>query len=381
MLVLYGIWLTLGRTNEPAWKVTLDKEDKNPYGTYILFHQLKDLFPDARIIASRFPVQGTPPEGGASVYLLLEPRLHLSSEAAGQLLAFVRAGHTVFLATSALDGALPDSLSLQLSALSSPRWLEDSARINFTDPALASDSGYQFRQSTLNHYFSRIDTASTQVLGQVNDRRPNFIRIRRGQGWFYVHADPLCFSNYFMLFAHNQTYTAKALSYLPAETRTLYWDEYYQHGPAPSGGVMQFVLDHLYLRWAWWIALAAALLYLVFGSRRRQRVIPHWAPPENTSVDFARVVGDLYFNQGNHKHLAEKKIRHFLEFTRSTLQISGRRWEDTLAEELAVKCQVPRGQADDLVRLMVRVQTEEKVSNALLSQLNSAINAFYQKIR
>jgi len=381
LLALYGLWLVLGQTAGPQERITLDKADKHAYGAYILFHQLEDLFPHARIISSRVPLGETLTEPGSGACLIFVPRLHLGPAQARQLLDFARSGQTVFLATGSLDGPLADSLRLSLSRLSAPRWLNDSVRINFTDTALASRTGYRFGKSTLAHYFSRIDTAHTQVLGRVVDGPPNFIRIRQGRGWLYVHADPLCFSNYFMLFADNQGYTAKALSYLPEETPILYWDDYYRHGAAASGGVMQFVLDHLYLRWAWWIALAAALLYLVFGSRRRQRPIPRRAPPENTSVDFVRVVSDLYLNQGNHKHLAEKKIRHFLEFTRSALHISGPRWEDTLARELAAKCQVPQHQADELVQMMVRVKTEEKVSNALLSQLNSAIDAFYRKIR
>lgn len=381
LTVLY-VLLTIFRPKPIDWKVTLEKKDKNPYGAFIVYHRLKDLFPHARIVADQLPVynqvRDTTLRGTA--YVMVAPQAGLQKEDVARLLQYITLGNDAFISAFSLSKALTDTLRLELSGQVRDLLRKDSIRISLTNPGLAGDSGYIFRRFTLNNYFSKLDTARTEVLGFMDGTKPDFIRMRFGAGYLYVQSAPLCFSNYFMLFGTNYRYTAAALSYLPQEVHTIFWDEYYKQGSGYKGGLLRFFLSHLYLRWAWLLALGTMVLFLVFESKRRQRVIPPADPVTNTSLEFVRTVGNLYFNRHDNKNIADKKIAYFLEFVRSRLNLSTGHLDQEFIAALARKGQADESQARILVDLILRVQSSGHISDPLLLELNKRIDDFCKNI-
>ncbi|HEX5554874.1 MAG TPA: DUF4350 domain-containing protein [Chitinophagaceae bacterium] len=382
LLALY-ILLAVFRPKQLDWTVTLQGKDKNPYGAYILYHQLKDLFPSAVILTDRLPVYSQLRDSvdRRTAYLLIAPELPLHPEDIHRLLKYVAGGNDAFIATYSLGTALSDTLHLRMSGPVHNIFRTDSLRVNFTNQRLATDSGYLFRKFTLDNYFKKIDTARAEVLGVLSGGQADFIRMKFGKGYLYVHAAPLCFSNYFMVFGNNDAYTAGALSYLPRDIKTIYWDEYYKQGADYSGSVMNFFLTHRFLRWAWWLALLTTALYLLFASKRRQRVIPEMDPMTNTSLDFVKTVGNLYFNRKDNKNIADKKMTHFLEFVRARLYLSTSHLDQEFIVALARKSDVDVGRVTDLVNLMIQAQTSPHIGSELLSQLNRHIDDFYKKVK
>ena len=55
-IVTIYIVAEMNRPRPFNWELTLSKDDKDPYGGYILYQQLKDLFPRAEIKSYRLPV-------------------------------------------------------------------------------------------------------------------------------------------------------------------------------------------------------------------------------------------------------------------------------------------------------------------------------------
>lgn len=381
LLVLY-ILLTVFKPKQLDWTVTLERKDKSPYGAYILYHQLKDIFPEAKISADQLPVynQLSDTNQQHTVYLLMAPELNLQKEDVNRLLHYVASGNEVFMATYAISKPLSDTLKLKLSGPVNDVFRKDSATINFTNPLIKSDSGYYFRKFTLDNYFTKVDTARAEILGMMDRDKPDFIRIKIGKGYLYVHAVPLCFSNYFMLFRNNYQYTASALSYLPKDAKTVYWDEYYKLGPEYSGNIMSYFLTHLYLKWAWWIAVFTMLAYLLFASKRKQRVIPELDSKTNTSLDFVKTVGEVYFNKQDNKNIAEKKITYFLEYVRSHLYLQTNSLNPEFISRLAVKSGISEDKVKKLIDLIIQVRTSEEVSNSLLMELNNGTEDFYKNV-
>ena len=380
LLVSY-ILLTIFKPKQTDWTVTLEKKDKGPYGAYILYHRLKDIFPDAKIDADQLPVYNQLSDTTLqhTAYLLIAPEAALHKEDVNRLLSYVASGNEAFIASYAIGRVLSDTLHLDMQGPMHDIFRKDSAGINFTDPLIRSDSGYYFRRFTLDNYFTKIDTARTEVLGIMDKHKPDFIRMKFGKGNLYVHAAPLCFSNYFMLFKNNDHYTATALSYLPKNVKTIYWDEYYKSGPEYSGNVMSYFLTRLYLKWAWWIAVFTILIYLLFESKRRQRVIPESDFKRNTSLDFVKTVGEVYFNKRDNKNISEKKITYFLEFIRSHLYLPTQTLNAEFIRALAVKSEIPEDKVKKLIDLIIVVRTSRVVSNEILMELNNDIEYFYKK--
>lgn len=381
LVVLYAVMMVL-KPKPVDWTVTLRQDDKNPYGAFIVFQRMGDLFPEATITSEQMPAYNLLSDSAlrGTAYVLIAPRTALQPEDVHRLLGYVARGNAAFIATGALSRALSDSLGVKLAAPVEGVFSRDSGRVNFTNTHLRTDSGFTFRQFTLRGYFSEVDTATTSVLGTTGSGQADFISMRRGKGLIYLHAAPLCFSNYFMLFGDNSTYTARALSYLPRHLSRIYWDEYYKLGSGYKGSMLSFFLAHRYLRWAWWLALFGIVMYVVFESRRRQRVIPVADPLDNTSLDFIKTVGQLYYERRDNKNIAEKKVAHFLEWVRSRLYLSTERLDPAFIGSLARKSGRSERAARDLVGLIIQLRSSEAVSDVLLLQLNGRIDAFYSKL-
>ena len=61
------------------------------------------------------------------------------------------------------------------------------------------------------------------------------------------------------------------------------------------------------------IALLSIILFIFFNAKRRQRIIPIIEPLVNSTVDFTKTIGNLYFQQNNNADLINKKIIKPLE--------------------------------------------------------------------
>jgi hypothetical protein len=377
LVVLYAL-VTVLAPRPLDWTVTLERADKNPYGAFIVYERMSDLFPGARISSEQLPaynlLQDTSLKGTA--YVVVSPGASLEPEDVYQLLGYVERGNDVFIAAGALSRALSDSLGVKLAA---PRiGITDTlAHIGFTNPRLAADTGFALTPYSLDGYFSKVDTPTTVVLGETGRGQADFIRVRRGKGQLYLHAAPLCFSNYFILHGDNDAYASAALSYLSPDLTRVYWDEYYKLGSARKGSLLTFFLSDPVLRWAWWLALFALIAYVLFESKRRQRVIPVEELPRNTSLDFVRTVARLYYERHDNRHIADKKIAYFLEWVRGHLYLSTEKLDPAFAVALSRKSGAPESRARDLVELITQVRGSGVLSDALLLQLNTEIDAFY----
>jgi hypothetical protein len=375
----------LAETNRPkpfSWDVSLSKEDKNPYGSFILYERLKDLFPQAGISSYRLPVynQVNNTTDSNTAYLLIEPGIELQQDDMNEMLMYVDAGNYVFMSSASFNKIIMDTLGF-----TTKRNFElvggDSTSINFVNPALHAKKNYRFNRFTLDDHFNKLDTANSIVLGnnQLNDA--NFIKIPYGYGAFYIHTAPLCFSNYFMLKNNNAEYTAKALSYLPKQIKTIYWDEYYKLGPGGSDNPLRFILTNPYLKWAFRIGMVAIVLFVFFEMKRTQRVIPIITPLRNSTLDFVQTVGNVYFNKRDNKNIALKKINYFLEFVRTNFYLVTTHLNDEFIQTLSKKSGLPENETARLVNLIHEINNSVQISDNALLQISQQIDLFYAKAK
>jgi hypothetical protein len=85
-------------------------------------------------------------------------------------------------------------------------------------------------------------------------------------------------------------------------------DEYYKPNKFRAAQTpLRYILSVPAYRWAYYVAIFSILIYVVVYARRQQRIIPIIEPFKNLSLEFARTVGTLYYQQKDHRDLAEKK--------------------------------------------------------------------------
>ncbi len=295
------------------------------------------------------------------------------------LLQFVKTGGTAFIATYNIGTALAQKLKIDTEWL--PVSMSDSSTqgvVNFAHDKL-SDYTYQFKKDYLSTYFHPIDTANTTILGYTDSIYPNFIQVKYGTGAFYWHSAPKLLSNYTAISDSGAAYIAQLFAHLPAEPRISYWDEYYKpmarfHN---KNTPLSYILSIGSLRWGLYLSLIGIMLLMLFESKRRQRAIPVIEPLRNTTVEFAQTIGMLYYQNGDHRDLAQKKINHFIDFLRTKLFLPPVQYNAQYYELIAQKSELPLSKIENLFKLIIQVRTQSSIEPATLVDLSQQIDAFY----
>lgn len=379
LLVLYII----AELNQPKhfdWTPTLRDNDKNPFGAFIPYAELKQIFTKAHILSHNIPVYNVLHNKyeTSSAYIFLEQQFQPGRPDRDELLQYVENGNTVFLSSFYIDKKLLDTLGLKLESFAS-LIDKDSTTINFVNPALKSGGNYTFKRSMIDGYFKELKKKdSTVVLGITQDSLPDFVKVQYGKGYFLLHAAPLCFSNYFMLYKNNHDYIAKALSYISPDITTLHWDEYYKEGREEPGTPLRFFLSNTFLTWALWLTVTAFLVFVLFEMKRRQRVIPVIEPLRNTTLDFVETVSSVYYSQHDNSSIAKKKIQFWFDHIRQHYFISTQTTDDTFVQQLERKSGVPKEAIEIILTNIKQAEEQSSVSDELLTELSNSIDTFYQ---
>jgi hypothetical protein len=207
---------------------------------------------------------------------------------------------------------------------------------------------------------------------------PDFVKVKFGEGFFLLHAAPLCFSNYFMLYGNNHDYLSKALSYISPAVTTLHWDEYYKTGREGATTPLRFFLSNSFLRWALWLTICAFVIFVLFETKRRQRIIPVIEPLRNTTLDFVETVSSVYYSQHDNSSIARKKIQFWLDYIRQRYYLSTQNMDDTFVQLLHRKSAVSKELIEMILKNISRAEAQLRVTNDLLRELSNQIDEFYQ---
>ncbi|MCX7743130.1 MAG: DUF4350 domain-containing protein [Flavobacteriales bacterium] len=398
LLVLYLVVQAL--KPEPVnWNPSYSKEHTRPYGNYALFRLLNSIFPQQPIVVSRkHPYQELPKYSQGNNYILITSSVHLNDEELDVLDDFIRRGNHVFIAAENFNYEFSQhwGITTKYTPSEIPNYWNEKNRpkttANFTNPAFKVKKGYELRYDQYNFYFTGLDSGSTQntennsisipskitVLGTLNNKLPNFISIPHGEGILFLHSNPKLFSNYNIVYhPQNHEYVSKALSYLPIQP--VIWDEYFNLGPEGAKTEIRYILSSKSLRWAWFLLLCGIALYMLFESKRRQRIIPVVKPPANKTLEFINTVGRLYYQQKDHTNLAKKKVIFFLERLRKQYYIDTQELDDEFIEVLSARSGIDQEFISSLVKLLRNIQQTHLINEKQLLHLNRQIELFNLK--
>ncbi len=360
------------------WTISLKKEDKIPYGTYILYDLLPDVFQGNNVYTSESTIYETLIEDTLQNENLIFISNNFTPDSLDldQLYQHVQMGGNVFIAASFFSQNFSDSLNFEIDY--PLLGTHDSLIVNFVNPKLKHQKGYIYKKAVYQYQFNKFDTLSSTVLSIFNHKFVNFIEVKYGAGNFYLCSQPLLFTNYNLLINDNANYAFTALSYLP--NRDVIWDAYIKPDKSEinSSVPVRYILSQPPLKAAWLTLLVGMLLYIIFESKRRERPIPVISGLKNASLEFAHTVGRLYYRTGNHKDLAHKKFIYFTDILRSKYNLN----TDEFTPENYKKIALKTGTSTHLIRdIFNHYKTIEKreisiPANELFSFTNK-IEQFY----
>ncbi|MFY0673287.1 MAG: hypothetical protein JXQ87_07775 [Bacteroidia bacterium] len=206
-----------------------------------------------------------------------------------------------------------------------------------------NDEATEYGWGSFVHDEYLTDSASQPLpLATFNDSSITFFKVTFGKGSFYFHTNPLLFTNYQLQKEEAFYHAQKVFSKL--NNGPIYWDKSYlyrqldEETPDRKGAsVLKLFFTHESLKWGWFVFLIAAVLFVLFRSKREQRIIPIMAVNRNESVEFAKNVGNLYFKSGTHGNIALEMYNIFLHDIRLQYQIDTNKTKEELIAALFKK--------------------------------------------
>src|SRR5690606_18666550 len=181
------------------------------------------------------------------------------------------------------------------------------------------------------------------------------------------------FTNYYML-KGNQAYVGNSLSYL--KNTMTYWDDYKKAGRTMVDSPMRFVLTRPALSWAYYLTVTGILIFVLFRAKREQRIIPVLEPLQNTSIDFARTIGSLYYGHRDYTDLIKKKCNYFMDYLRSHYYINTQEINDRTASDLATRSGKSVSETKSLLDLLISLSSKKQHHEKDLIDLDKKINQF-----
>jgi hypothetical protein len=385
IVVLLGIVAIDSTAPKPInWTPTYSINDKIPFGLYIFNQELRSILkPDTLTTINVTPyeyfddfynydslVNGYKTSG---TFIAINEYASFDDESVRELLYFSGHGNTVFLSMKSLPKMLLDSLKIKYS---SKFQLEKNTAVWFSNEKLGPEK-YNLLEGLGSNYFTKIDTLTTTVLGyQGTDKAfANFIKVPYNQGNFIIHLQPAAFTNFHLLENNHFQYTEKVLSYIPKGN--VYWytkdltEGYISQNP------LRFIFSQPALKAAWYLFLLGMIVFILFNIKRKQRVVPIVEPLENTTIEFTKTIGNLYFQEGNHHTIIDKKIIYLLDKIRRDYLIDTTVLDDKFVQKLQIKT---GKNTEDLKELFSKINTHrtgnyESVENDLVE-----INTLIEKI-
>jgi hypothetical protein len=387
VILFLAVVLTVADALQPKpvdWTPTFSARDKIPFGLYVLDAEAPELFEGDSVAKfwetpyeyfdkkynytnKSYNVQGT--------FIEISETNMLDSESVKELMYFADHGNTVMLSMKALPLELLDTLGIEERF---QNILIDSVQIATADNLR---DRYWFKNGRGTGYFDGLpQNDSVKVLGyQITGLRdmPNFIEAKFGNGRFLLHTQPAAFTNYYLLKDDYYNYAQKVLSFIPRGT--IYWRNDYanSHLFEDPGSKLRYILSQPGLKWAWRLGLWGLVIFILFNGRRRQRVVPPIAPVKNTTLDFAKTIGNLYYQEGDHHTIIDKKIIYFLEHIRTEYLIDTSR----LDEEFIQKLQIKTGKPEEDIRQAVSLIKTHRSTLGRTEKDVVAINNAIEKIR
>lgn len=390
------IVLLLTSCNKTNWIENYREKEKSPFGTYIIYNEAKNLFPNQEIVLLKenfydyLFLNYDYTKANFGNYICIKNNANkLPEEGIKDMLSFVHYGNNAFLSLNYFSENLEAQLGITTNNLD--KNVYDNADLkalkgefSLVDKSF-KDQIFTFDRNIKRHYFVTYNQNKTIVLGNAKidgELVPNFLKIYHGKGAIYIHANPVVFTNYNLL-KGKEAYAEHLLSYLPSNTvfwdPQIKWSKYVNNRDNDQESVFKFFLQHKTLTWFLCIMLAGVLLFMLFNFRRKQRAIPVIHPLQNTTVAFTQTIASLYLKEQNHKNLVDKKIAYFLEKVRTKYLLNTNNLNKDFIRDLAAKSDNEIRNTKYLINTIITLNKKSECTQEELLVLHKMIVKFFKK--
>ncbi len=370
----------------PDLRESYSSRETAPFGAYAAKRLAESAIPGKKVSMNRrsFSKHFSSSNDTNAIYFSISRNLFVTEEDAQAMVDYVYAGNTLFLSAAQFDTILLQKLLCEQERTITM----DILQLNYANTRLSLDEKLDPSKEDFKYYykpfvnsFSSIKVSYNHVIAYNSSGKPNSFILFWGKGRLILHCDPRAFSNYFLLQDNNYRYFQKLLRVAGTPAK-IYWDDYYRNQNVRRQGERKFsalneILKHPSLAISFWIFVLMLALFVLFGSKRLQRVIPVIKKNENSSVAFTETIARLYLQHHDNKNIADKMVTYFHEFIRNKYFLSATSGTDFI-HSLSRKSGVPFGQTESLYHTIEKINNLSRVDDRLLLDLNTQIHEFYK---
>ncbi|MCC1484980.1 DUF4350 domain-containing protein [Winogradskyella immobilis] len=366
------------------WFPSYTLHHKIPFGAYVFNEQLSRLSDEITRI-DRPPFEYLRQNDIGGTYFFFNNGVQFGKQELNTLLDWTANGNTLIVSSINFEEKLLDTLHLSTRAISTLNNFNNEYQVQLINNNLDNTSTYKFDRASTFYHFNKIDSLNTKVVGlidkyqsdeeKIQDSLVNIVKQPFGKGQIILSTFPQAFTNYFILNNPNQNYTADLMSYIDF-SKPLYIDAHYKTGKTFYTSPMYLFLNTKSLKWAYYLVLIGAVIYIIFEGKRKQRAIPIVKPLKNQTLEFTRTISDMYYETGKHKDISHHKIQHFLEYIRNTVHLQTSNVDDTFIKNLAARSSNSIEDTKDLFKFINEIQHKNTLTSKELEHLNKKIEHF-----
>lgn len=368
LVITMFIWLYyMLKQDHFSWYESYSSKSDQPFGTQLTIPFIKQIFPDQDLIVPDSTISKTLTnriDSAMSNYVYLGAYFVADSASWEVMYDYVGAGNNIFFFVQEPNIDLLDNLhsgecfyySTELESRIDTVW-----NVSFTHPKLQDPSTYSFkavnRRGPINRSWNYFPTEffcefneSITTLGKAEEVLVNFVRFDYGEGHFYFHTNPILFTNYFLADEKGSDYARKVFSHF-LDGDIIYEDYIWQtfRGGGEFGrgrvnrdeGPFRYLMSQESLRWAIYIALGMLAVYVLFGMKRKQRIIPVLHKPENSSIEYVETISELFYQSEGRSRVADYLFDQYYEFVRNNYNLTTHVESDKFLKRLVLKSEIP----------------------------------------
>jgi hypothetical protein len=384
--VLIILLIDTFRVNPTNWKPTYSLDHKNPFDLYVFNREIKNIIPENRIKRIlKTPYEYIQEQTKKVNYLVIKQNMYITDDTL--LLEEVKKGSNLFVSSENYISNITDTLGLKYTEVDSDLSLKklDILKLSLTNKNWGK-ADYNLKHVQNTFAFVDADSGTTTILGteKMPDGKvyPNFLKIKFGKGYVFIHNQPQVFTNYALLAKNSSaSYVAHMLSYIPNDMDVVWFvngQTSNLNAPKTETG-LSVVFRYPALRAVWLLLVYGLVVYILFNSKRRQRIVPVIKPLKNTTVEFVQTIGNLYFQQGNTANIIEKKIVFFLDRIRTYYFIDTSGLDYRFAEKLKSKSGKNMELITEILEFINKFRKNKIAEKNDLIHFNKLIEEFWDK--
>ncbi len=373
------------------WDESYNYKSIEPYGTQLLYKLLNEEN-NVKIIKKSLVLQLPLKETNTNYFFIGN---YFSNDTAdiNHLLTFVEKGNKAFLFTK----HVPDFLWEKITQFKVSYYEKDSiyATINFPNDTFSFVFNYRFLKEDKIYSWNYIDykfftdTLTLQdyfmPLAYINDDICYF-SVKYGKGELFFHTIPLLFTNYHLIKEDGFKNAQKCIKYF--NKNIIYLDEKNQFLSNPAffntseSSPLRYILSQKSFRWAWYIGLALIIIYLLFRSKREQRIIPIINKPQNTTLEFNKAISALYYQSNDVSIIAEEMMKMFLLFIKNkyAINVELNKYIESL-ELISKRSDISKDSINDIFTNNIKTSYGDKKMKENLINLHKSIEYFYKNCK